>query len=69
MKEVKGRERAVERVTVTVSTVDGKVRTLVYDQVTSANIAEYFQDTDRDFVPQNRCLIDFGFCSMRVEEE
>lgn len=69
MKEVKGRERAVDRVTVTVSTVDGKVRTLVYDQITNVNISEYFQDTGKDFVPQNRCLIEFWFCSMRVEEE
>lgn len=69
MKEVKGRERAVDIVAVTVSTVDGKVRTLVYDQITHAEIKERFQVLGPDFVPQNRCSIEFGFCSMRVEEE
>ena len=69
MSEVKGREKTVDKITVTVSTVDGKTRTLVYNKITNANIAEYFQDTDRDFPPQNRCLIDFSFYSMRVEEE
>lgn len=65
----KSEERRVEKVTVTISTVDGKVRTLVYDQITDANIAEYFQVSGEGFAPQNRCSIEFGFCSMRVEEE
>lgn len=68
MKEVKGRERAVERVTVTVSTADGKVITLMYDQITHAEIRELFQVTERDRVPQNRCSIEFGYGSLRVEE-
>ena len=67
----KADERRVENVTVTVtiSTVDRKVRTLVYDQITHAEITEHFEAKGNGFVPQKNCKIEFGFCSMRVEEE
>lgn len=62
-------ERAVDRVTVTISTVDGTVRTLVYDQITHAEIKEHFEVKGEGFVPQKKCQIEFGYCSLRVEEE
>lgn len=65
MTEIKGKERMADSITVTISTVDGEARTIVYDQIKSVDITKHL--AGEAFVPQHRCKIEFGFCSMRVE--
>lgn len=67
MTKIKGKERMADSITVTISTVDGEVRTIVYDQIEDVDITEHLQIAGEGFVPQHRCKIEFGFCSMRVE--